>query len=257
MRRYARQFAPFLVWGMIAVFAAFAFQKLPRPKSQKEVDAINTMFRATTPDAQIAAAENLLSNFADTEFKPLALYLEADDYSRKGDFAKSIVFGERALEADHQNYEAMLLLARQYAAHTNEDDLDKEEKLAKATKYANDALPAIANATKPNPNMPDAQWESAKKDYVSQSHEALGMVDDVRKKYDAAAAEYKTAIDGAGTPDPSTMVRYAIAEEHLGKYDDAIATLDKVIADPNSQPVVKQVATNEKTKAMNAKNAKK
>ena len=35
----------------------------------------------------------------------------------------------------------MLLLARQYAAHTNENDLDKEEKLNKATKYANDAFP--------------------------------------------------------------------------------------------------------------------
>ena len=57
------------------------------------------------------------------------------------------------------------------------------------------------------------------------------------------------------TPDPATMVRYAIAQEHQGKFDEAIATLDKVIADPNSQPVVKQFATNEKTKATNAKNA--
>ena len=72
-----------------------------------------------------------------------------------------------------------------------------------------------------------------------------------------AAAEYKTAVDGQATPDGATMVRYAIAEEHLGKYDEAIATLDKVIADPNTMPVVKNYANNEKTKATNAKNAKK
>ena len=53
------------------------------------------------------------------------------------------------------------------------------------------------------------------------------------------------------------MVRYATAEEHLGKYDEAIATLDKVIADPNSQAVVKQFATNEKDKATKAKAAPK
>jgi len=249
------KFAHLLVCGAIVVSGASAFQKQPKPKSQKEVEAINTMFRATTPDAQIEAAEALLTTFADTEFKSLALFMEADDYSRKNQFEKSIVFGERALEADPQNYQAMLLLARQYAAHTTENDLDKEEKLTKATKYANDAVPIIANAPKPNPQVPDEQWDKAKKDYTAQSHEALAMVADVRKKYDVAVSEYKTALDGMATPDPATMVRYAIALEHQGKWDDAIATLDKVIADPNSQPVVKQYATNEKTKATNAKNA--
>jgi hypothetical protein len=83
------------------------------------------------------------------------------------------------------------------------------------------------------------------------------MISDVRKKYDVSTTEYKTALDDMAQPDPATMVRYAVAQEHLGKYDEAIATLDKVIADPTSQPVVKQYATNEKTKATNAKNAAK
>jgi tetratricopeptide (TPR) repeat protein len=255
MKRFARLFAQVTVWGVIAVSIASAFQKQPRPKSQKEVDALQAMFKATTPDAQIAAAEDLLNNFADTDFKSLALYMEADDYSRKNQYDKSIVYGERALEVDPQNYQAMLLLARQYAAHTSENDLDKEEKLNKATKYANDAMAAIGSATKPNPQISDAQWDTAKKDYNAQAHEALGMIADARKKYDVAANEYKTALDGEATPDPATMVRYAVVQEHQGKYDDAIATLDKVIADPNSQPVVKQFATTEKAKATNAKNA--
>jgi tetratricopeptide (TPR) repeat protein len=257
MKRFARLFAHPLVWGVIAVSAASAFQKQPRPKSQKEVDAINAMFKATAPDDQIAAAENLLTTFADTDFKSLALFMEADDYSRKGQFEKSIVFGERALEADPQNYQAMLLLARQYAAHTTENDLDKEEKLTKATKYANDAMGVIATAPKPNPGIPDDQWDKAKKDYASQAHEALGMIADVRKKYDVSATEFKTALDGQSTVDPATMVRYAVALEHQGKFDDAIATLDKVISDPNSQAVVKQYATNEKNKATALKNAAK
>ncbi len=245
MNRFIRLF----VCGAIAISAASAFQKQPKPKSNKEIAAINAMFTATPGPAQIAAAEALLTTFADTEFKSMALFLEADDYMRMGQFEKSIVFGEQALVADPQNYQAMLLLARQYANHTTEFDLDKEEKLAKATKYANDAMGVIPNAPKPNPQLPDAQWEGFKKDYISQAHEALGMIADVRKKYDVAATEYKTAVDGAGTPDPATMVRYATAEEHLGKYDEAIATLDKVIADPNSQPVVKQVAAKEKANA--------
>lgn len=251
MSKLARLF----MCGVLAVSAASAFQKQPKLKSQKEFDAYKAMVTATTPDAQIAAAENLLTNFADTELKSLALYMEADAYARKNQFEKCVVYGERALEADPKNYQAMILLARQYAGHTGENDLDKEEKLGKATKYANDSMPIVAAAEKPNPQIPDAQWEAAKKDFQAQAHEALGMVGDARKKYDAAATEYKTALDMQPTPDPATMVRYAVAEEHLGKFDEAIATLDKVIADPNSQPVVKQFATNEKNKATNLKNS--
>lgn len=247
-----RKFARLLICGALAVSSVSAFQKL---KSQKEFEAYKAMATATTPDAVIAAAEALLTNFADTELKPMALFMEADAYARKNQFEKAVVFAERTLEADPKNYQAMILLARQYAGHTGENDLDKEEKLTKAAKYANDAMPVAMAAAKPNPQVPDAQWEVARKDYVAQAHEALGMISDVRKKYDVSATEYKTAVDMQATPDPATMVRYAIAEEHLGKFDEAIATLDKVIADPKSQPVVKQYATNEKTKATSLKNS--
>ena len=44
-------------------------QKQPKPKSQKEVDAIMAIQNAQDPDARVNAAEALLHNFADTEFK--------------------------------------------------------------------------------------------------------------------------------------------------------------------------------------------
>jgi tetratricopeptide (TPR) repeat protein len=248
------RFARVMICGVLAVAAVSAFQKL---KSQKEFDAYKAMVTATTPDATIAAAENLITTFADTELKPLALFMEAEAYGRKGEFEKCIVFGERAVEADPHSYQAQLLLARQYAGHTGENDLDKEEKLTKSAKYANDAIASIAAAPKPNAQLPDAQWDNVKKDYTAQAHEVLGMIGDVRKKYDAAATEYKTAVDTAANPDPATMVRYGMAEEHLGKYDEALATFDKVLAMPNAVAAVKQVATNEKARATAAKAAKK
>jgi len=163
-----KRFIHFAVCAVVAIGTASAFQKQPHPKSQKEVDALNAMFKAPPGDAQIAAAEDLLAKFADTEFKSLALFLEADSYARaKNNFEKAVVYGEQSLAADPTNYQAMLLLARQYASHTGENDLDKEEKLAKATKYANDAIPVITNAPKPNPGVPDDQWANAKKDYIA------------------------------------------------------------------------------------------
>jgi hypothetical protein len=77
----------------------------------------------------------------------------------------------------------------------------------------------------------------------------------VRKKYDVAITELKAAVDGAATPDQSTMVRLASAYNAAGKPDEAIATIDKLMAMPDLNPQVKQVATLEKDKATKLKSA--
>jgi tetratricopeptide (TPR) repeat protein len=228
-------------------------QKQPKPKSQKEADAVMAIFNAQTPDARIAAAENLLTKFADTEFKAVALQVAAASAQQKNDYEKMVIYCERTLEADPQNYSAMLMLANGIAQKTREFDLDKEEKLAKSEKYAKSAMDLIKVAVKPRPDITDAQWEEAKKDYMSQAHEALGLSAMVRKKYDVAASEFKTAVEGAPTPDQSTMVRLASAYNLNGKPDDAIAVLDKLMAMPDLNPQIKQFAEKEKVTAMKLK----
>ncbi len=69
------------------------------------------IFNAQTPDARIAAAEKLLTEFADTEFKAVALQIAAASAQQKNDFEKMVVYAERTLEADPKNYPAMLMLA--------------------------------------------------------------------------------------------------------------------------------------------------
>ena len=54
----------------------------------------------------IAAAENLITKFADTDFKEIALYIEADAYQQKGDPDKAQIYAERALEANPKNFQA-------------------------------------------------------------------------------------------------------------------------------------------------------
>jgi tetratricopeptide (TPR) repeat protein len=145
------------------------------------------------------------------------------------------------------------MLANGIAQKTREFDLDKEEKLAKSEKYAKTAMDLIKVAAKPRPDITDAQWVEAKKDYMSQAHEALGLSAMVRKKYDVAASEFKTAVEGAPTPDQSTMVRLASAYDLNGKPDDAIAVLDKLMAMPDLNPQIKQFAEKEKVTAMKLK----
>jgi tetratricopeptide (TPR) repeat protein len=228
----------------------------PKPKSKGEVEALQAMFNAQTPDARIAAAENVLEKYKDTDFKSVALYFEAASYEQKGDYEHAVVFGERTLDTDPKNYQAMLLLARQIAQHTKEFDLDKEDKLAKVDKYAKNALDIVKDAPKPRADVTDEQWTAAKKEFEGEAHEALGIAALVRKKPDVAVTEFKTAMTDTDKPDPGIMVRLGIAYSQDGKYDDAIAMFDKVMAMPDINPQFRQYAQAERVRAFQKKNPK-
>jgi len=229
--------------------------KQPQPKSQKEVEAIQAMFSAQDPDSRIKAATELITKFADTEFRGTAYYVLAVSYEQKNDFANMVVWAEKTLEADPKNFATMLMLAGGTAKRTTEHDLDREEKLASVEKYAKSALETLKTAEKPRPDIADEQWTAIKKDYEAQAHEAFALVAQVRKKHDVAIAEFKLAIEGAANPDPTTMVRLAQVYNQSGKHDDAIALLDKVMSAADIHPAIKQFAQAERVRALQAKGA--
>jgi tetratricopeptide (TPR) repeat protein len=228
-------------------------QKPPQAKSKAELEAVQALFnQQADADTRIAAAENLLTKFADTDFKSLALYFEAFSYQQKGDSEKTIVFAERAIEANPKDYQSMLILAEVIAQHSRAFDLDLEEKLTRATKYANDAIAIVKDLPKPNATLSDAQWAEAQKDSISQAHDSLGIVATVRKKNDVAIAEFKLALDAAH-PEPAYSTRLAQAYLTAGQYDDAIATAEKLLAQPNLHPTIKQATSQIRANALIAK----
>jgi tetratricopeptide (TPR) repeat protein len=240
-----------VICAVTVVTALVAQQKPPAPKSKGEVEALQALFGAQDPDARIKAADNLLTKYADTEFKAVVLYLEAVSYQQKNDVEKMMVYAEQSIQADPKQFAAMLMLAKAIAQRTREFDLDREEKLTRAEKYAKDAMEVVKTAPKPNPQVTDEQWAQAKKEYDAQGHEALGFAASARKNYDVAISELKLAIDEA--PDSVTMVRLAAVYDLSGKPDEAIPLLDKVMATPDAPPSVKQFAQAEKVRATQQK----
>lgn len=221
----------------------------PAPKSAAEQQALMALMQAQgNPDAVIKAGDELLTKFADTDFKELALLTMASGYQQKGDNDKAQIYAERVLEVNPKSFQAQLMIGEMLAGRTRENDLDKEEKLSKAEKNLKDAIANVSAAAKPNPQLTDAQWDEGKKYVIAQAHNGLGMAALVRKKYDTAIAEFKTAAET--DPQPAYEVRLASAYESAGKHDEAIAACDKVLADPQLHPQIKQVATNIKNTAL-------
>jgi tetratricopeptide (TPR) repeat protein len=243
MKRAFRNIAA-LTWAALALgFSPLWAQK---PKSQKEQQAILAVQLAKTPDERVAAIEKVLTDFADTEFKVALLQVAVQAEQQKNDYAQTVFYADRLLKADPKNTFALVTLAAETARHTRENDLDKDEQLAKVDKWAKDAVEAAKVMPKIRPDVSDADWDGFKKDMEAQAYEAMGMADVVRKNYDGAATDYKKSLTTGSTPNPATMVRLAQVYMATGKLDDANFTLDKAINSENAPPQVKSVAQNMK-----------
>lgn len=229
----------------------------PKPKSQKEVDALMAIQNATDADGRLAAIDNLLTKFADTEYKFMVLDMAVETARQKNDPTLVGVWADRAVQANPKDFIAMLAVAETTAAGIKPFDLNLKDEVAKVDKNANGAIALLKAADTPKlrPDLTDEQWAAMKKDLTSEAYQALGIAAMNQKKYPDAITQFKTSIDSAAKPDPATYVRLGEAYLISKDYDNAIASFDKTIAVPDVNPTVKQIAQGRKVDAEKAKAA--
>ena len=76
----------------------------------------------------------------------------------------------------------MVTLASETARHTRENDLDKDEQLAKVDKWAKDGIEAAKTMPKVTPTESDDDLDHDRKDMQAQGYVALGMADVLEKE---------------------------------------------------------------------------
>jgi uncharacterized protein HemY len=239
-----------------------AASKGPKAKSQKELAALQKVQQAAQAgnyDAEIAAINDVLENFADTEYKPMLLTMAMDAAERKGDYAQTLVWGDRIMENNPKDFTAPILMAATIAQHTRENDLDKDQSLKKVDDDANKGLELVKSAPADPPagfNGTATDWANYKKDQTALAHYALGLAADLRKTYPEAIQDLKASNGEATHPSPTTDATLAKVYVDAKQYDDAIATADKVLAAADAPAQVKQFAQAQKDAATKMKGAK-
>jgi tetratricopeptide (TPR) repeat protein len=231
--------------------------KGPAPKSKGEQEAVMALYSAQQAqnwDGVIAGAESLITKYSESDFKEIAVYLEAAAYQQKGDWIKADVYAERVLDINPKNIQATLMVGELLAKHTRENDLDREDKLTKAEKQLLATIENVKNGGKPNPQLTDAQWAEQQKYITAEAQDDLGLCELTRKNYAKSVDYFRAAAEG--DPQPTYSVQLASALQSAGKNDEAIAICDKLLADPQLHPAIKQVAINVKTAATAAKGGK-
>ena len=218
---------------------AEAYQKIEAVQIQSMADI----------DRRIEVAEEFIAKFPNSTLLPFVYGINAESYQYKGDSVKAVFYYEEALKADPEDYNSMLMIALNIAQGTKEFDLNKEEKLTRATKLATDGLNLASAAEKPNEAVDQAQWDALKANDMARAHEALGMIAVVRKEYDKASTEFQSSLDTAADPQPAVYVRLGNALNEAGRPDEAITVLNKVIGIQGMPDVIKQVAETEKKRS--------
>lgn len=221
----------------------------PGPKSKDEANAVQAVLQAAMPDDAIKAVDELVTKYPSSDYKAFALEREAEAYQLKGDNVKTIVFGEKALEADPMNFAADNLLANVTAVTIKDKDLDKKEEIDKAEKYAHDSLTTLDG---PKSWMySEAQWPKVKAFASSQAYQALGIAALAKKQPDEAIADFQKGIDAF--PDPLLMIRVGRALLLEKKPDEAIVWFDKVINSSDAPDQYKAFARSDKARAQQSK----
>lgn len=236
-----------------------AAPKAPHPKTQKELEALQKVQAAAqtgNPDEELAAVNNVLENFTDTDYKPMLISMGMQAAQQKDDMALIATWVERAEQDDPNSIEAHVILAEAVARHTRENDLDKADSIKKIQTNANKALDLLKTADKAPPGIQDTQWPEIRKQLTGQAYDALGMAASVDKKYPDAVNEFKLGV----AADPSaTVLKARLAKSYVDnkQYDDAITTADQILSDGTAQPAVKQFAQAQKDAATKMKAAAK
>ncbi len=239
-------------WKWTAIAAALgtlAFAQ--KPKGPKEQAALGAIQNAAGAEDRLKAIEDLLGRFPETEYKIIVLEIALDTVQTKNDPVQTIIYAERLLEADPKNLDGLSTIAKVTASGIRENDLDKEDRLKKVDDISRQCLNIGPDAKNPNKMLTDEQWEGRKKDFLADCHDAVAAASVVRKKPEVALNEYRASL--GLRKDPATMVRIGQVLSAQAKYDEAIAIFEQAQAIPDVNPVVKQVAGNERVKAMMAR----
>lgn len=244
-----------LTLAAIPVLAQQAAQ--PKPKSQKEVDALKKVqadAQANNLDQEIQDINYTLENFADTEFKNMLLNMAMEASEKKNDYPNTVAYGEKVIQSDPNDITARVTLSQTIASHTHDTDLDKDQSIKKIQDYANKALELMKTNSAPPPGVNADQWPAFQKQLEGEAHDALGTAALLQKNYPKSIEEYKAA--SAVFPNPVILTHLGKAYLGAKQWDDAIANADKVIAAPDANAAVKQIAEQQKAAATKMKGSK-
>jgi tetratricopeptide (TPR) repeat protein len=203
----------------------------PQAKTQPEFDAYNAaMTNQKDPAAMEKAADDFATKFPDSELRALLFKAAMRGYQNANNGDKMLEESQKLLKLDPDDPEALIASAEVIAERTRDTDLDKDQRFAQATKYAQHALETIDTDVPVSANVPQAQIDAYKGLLRSSAYSVLGTIQYDQDKYADAQSYFQKSIDAyPSQPDPVVVLRLALALDKQGKYGDALKEANRAV----------------------------
>jgi tetratricopeptide (TPR) repeat protein len=226
-----------------------AGKRQPQAKSKDEYSAYMALMQMTDAAAMEKAADEFVAKYPDSELKGAVYQRTMAAYQSAGNSEdKTLEMGHKSLTYNPDDPGVLVSIAELIASRTRETDLDKDERLSEASKYAKHALETVTDYPAP-PQMPPDQVAKIKDEMRGTAYSVLGMAAYTNKNYADAIANFKQSIDVTkDNPDPTVYLRLTLALDKAGRYPEALEAANKTLALPGVQSQVTQLATQEKTR---------
>lgn len=221
----------------------------PQAKTKEEFAAYQAVVAIQDTAAELTAADQFADKYPQSELR-YVLYsqLLQKSYSAN-DPSKAIEAGHKLLAIEPEDALAKIMVATTLAESTHDTDLDQEEKFTEAMKDADSAIKNIDAGLISPPQATPEQIAAVKSQLLAMAHAAMGYIELSRKNYALSEQHFKDSIAAnPDHPDPTNLMRLALAQDNLAHYTDAMATTEKALqlaqAENNAQMV--SIAKNEK-----------
>lgn len=204
--------------------------KVLQAKSQEELKAYQDAYAKTDPSQVEAAADDFAAKYPNSELRA-SIYIRAMNlYSQQNNAEKVIVTGEKAIADDPTNPIPLVQVASALAETTHETDLDREQRLAQAAKYAHAAIDNVDTGLIIPANADPARVATAKNNILTMSYDTLGMVDMDKKDYPSAEQNLHKAIElGKDHPEAVLYLRLSVAQDNMKQYQQALDSANKAV----------------------------
>ena len=211
--------------------AAPAGKRPLQAKTQPEYEAYNAAHAQINDSAAMEkAASDFATKFPDSELRVL-LYRDAmHAYQRDNNGDKMMEMGRQVLKLDPDDPEAMVGVAEVLTERTKDTDLDKDQKLAEATKLAQHALETIDTGISIPSGASPEQVDAYKRFLRSSAYAIVGTMQYNKDNFKDAEDSFRKSIDAYPTqPDPVVVLRLALALDKQGKYPEALKEVNRAV----------------------------
>jgi tetratricopeptide (TPR) repeat protein len=207
----------------------------PAPVNAEEDAAFKafTDIPGTDTQKKIESGEAFLQKYPQSRYRPAVLSPLVVTYVKVGQVDKMETAGDKEIELSPTDLGTLAIVASTLPRAINPGTPEPDKKLAKAERYAKQAIDVAPTLPKPD-TITDEQFARAKNEYLAMAHSGLGLVYFRRGKYAEAIPELDQSTKLDPAPDPVNFYLLAVSNQRASHFDDAVAAYTKCAAIPGS-----------------------